>query len=88
MKQPKFQKSMIAAAVATLLGSPMALAQQSEEAEVDEGKLERIEVTARRTNGYKKCQWQSRLLVKVTWNVMASGTLPSCSTKCRIPHSR
>ncbi|ATZ73622.1 hypothetical protein CWC33_07885 [Idiomarina sp. X4] len=50
MKQPKFQKSMIAAAVATLLGSPMALAQQSEEAEVDEGKLERIEVTARRTN--------------------------------------
>ena len=50
MKQPKFQKSMIAAAVATLLGSPAALAQQNEEAEVDEGKLERIEVTARRTN--------------------------------------
>lgn len=50
MKQPKFQKSMIAAAVATLLGSPVALAQQSEGAEVDEGKLERIEVTARRTN--------------------------------------
>ncbi|ASG65068.1 hypothetical protein CEW91_02385 [Idiomarina piscisalsi] len=50
MKQPKFQKSMIAAAVATLLGSPVALAQQNEEAEVDEGKLERIEVTARRTN--------------------------------------
>ena len=50
MKQPKFQKSMIAAAVATLLGSPVALAQQGEGTEVDEGKLERIEVTARRTN--------------------------------------
>lgn len=50
MKQPKFQKSLIAAAVTTLLSSPMALAQQNENAEAEDGKLERIEVTARRTN--------------------------------------
>lgn len=50
MKQPNFQKSLIAAAVATLLGSPAALAQQNENAEAEDGKLERIEVTARRTN--------------------------------------
>lgn len=50
MKQPNFQKSLIAAAVATLLGSPAALAQQNENTEAEDGKLERIEVTARRTN--------------------------------------
>ncbi|WP_286843680.1 TonB-dependent receptor, partial [Idiomarina sp. UBA4206] len=50
MKQPKFQKSLIAAAVTTLLSSPMALAQQNENTEAEDGKLERIEVTARRTN--------------------------------------
>jgi len=50
MKQPKFQKSLIAAAVTTLLSSPMVLAQQNENAEAEDGKLERIEVTARRTN--------------------------------------
>jgi iron complex outermembrane receptor protein len=50
MKQPKFQKSLIAAAVTTLLSSPMALAQQNEKTEAEDGKLERIEVTARRTN--------------------------------------
>jgi len=50
MKQPNFQKSLIAAAVATLLGSPAALAQQNENAEAEDGQLERIEVTARRTN--------------------------------------
>ncbi|RDX34116.1 TonB-dependent receptor [Idiomarina sp. HD9-110m-PIT-SAG04] len=50
MKQPKFQKSLIAAAVTTLLSSPMALAQQNENAEAEDGKLERIEVTARRTS--------------------------------------
>ncbi|MCK7459524.1 TonB-dependent receptor [Idiomarina aminovorans] len=50
MKQPNFQKSLIAAAVATLLGSPAVLAQQNEDAKAEDGKLERIEVTARRTN--------------------------------------
>jgi|TARA_R100001440_G_scaffold3866_2_gene9109 iron complex outermembrane receptor protein len=50
MKQPNFQKSLIAAAVTTLLSSPMALAQQNENTETEDGKLERIEVTARRTN--------------------------------------
>ncbi|WP_417447915.1 TonB-dependent receptor [Idiomarina abyssalis] len=50
MKQPKFQKSLIAAAVTTLLSSPMVLAQQNENTEAEDGKLERIEVTARRTN--------------------------------------
>lgn len=50
MKQPKFQKSLIAAAVTTLLSSPMVLAQQNESTEAEDGKLERIEVTARRTN--------------------------------------
>ncbi|MGM0906695.1 MAG: TonB-dependent receptor [Pseudomonadota bacterium] len=50
MKQPKFQKSLIAAAVTTLLSSPMVLAQQNEDTEAEDGKLERIEVTARRTN--------------------------------------
>lgn len=51
MKQPNFQKSVIAAAVATMLGSPVAMAQQSDNAEAtNDGKLERIEVTARRTN--------------------------------------
>ncbi|MDV6315654.1 TonB-dependent receptor [Idiomarina sp. HP20-50] len=55
MKQPKFQKSLIAAAVATLLSSSVAIAQQNENIETDESakedkaKLERIEVTARRT---------------------------------------
>lgn len=52
MKQPNFQKSMLAVAVATLLSSPMALAQEEQEAETSEadGKLETIEVTARRTS--------------------------------------
>ncbi|NWO07062.1 MAG: TonB-dependent receptor, partial [Alteromonadaceae bacterium] len=50
MKQPKFQKSLVAAAVTTLLSSSVVLAQQSENAAVEDGKLERIEVTARRTN--------------------------------------
>ena len=50
MKQPNFQKSLIAAAVTTLLASPAVLAQQNEDAKAEDGKLERIEVTARRTN--------------------------------------
>jgi len=50
MKQPNFQKSLIAVAVTTLLAAPAALAQQNNDATAEDGKLERIEVTARRTN--------------------------------------
>ncbi|MCA1768288.1 MAG: hypothetical protein LC639_08880 [Idiomarina sp.] len=60
MKQPNFQKSLIAAAVATLLGSPAALAQQNENAEAEDGQLERIEVTARRTNRLYSGGWSAR----------------------------
>lgn len=49
MKQPNFQKSLIAVAVTTFLATPAALAQQNDNATADDSKLERIEVTARRT---------------------------------------
>lgn len=51
MTKAKFNYSLVAAAVTTLLASPMALAQQEQQdSEAEDGKLERIEVTARRTS--------------------------------------
>lgn len=52
MNTPKFTYSLVAAAVTTLLASPLALAQeeQNNKKDAEEAKLERIEVTARRTS--------------------------------------
>lgn len=51
MNTPKFNHSLVAMAVASLLSSPMVLAQEQQDTtEAEDGKLERIEVTARRTS--------------------------------------
>ena len=86
MKQPNFQKSLIAVAVTTFLATPAALAQQNDNATADDSKLERIEVTARRT---------TESLQEVPVSVSAFGekeleqgelkTLLSFSSKCRTP---
>ncbi|RUO75270.1 TonB-dependent receptor [Idiomarina seosinensis] len=51
MNTPNFKQSLVAVAVSTMLASPLALAQEQEQStEAEDAKLERIEVTARRTS--------------------------------------